>query len=136
MQVIDYKVVIEDLERKREAMNARFDAAVSALRQVSALENVDLQPAPPGVVTAPLHNSESRGGPYQGLSMLDAAVEHIKSVGHAVPNLELAKALEDGGYRHKSKNFPNTLNSVLWRRAKSVGDVRKSPKGWQLASAD
>lgn len=64
--------------------------------------------------------------------MLDAAMKHIRNIGHGVPNVLLAQQLEAGGYQHKSKNFPNTLNSILWRRAKTVGDVRKTAKGWEV----
>jgi hypothetical protein len=128
-QSVDYAAVIRDLEQKRVQMNARLDAAIAAIRQVLALENADEQLNLPGVAV-PRANQQ---GPYRGLSMLDAAIKHIAAIGHGVPNVLLAKALEDGGYRHKSKNFPNTLNSVLWRRAKTVGDIRKSGRGWELA---
>jgi hypothetical protein len=127
-QAIDYQAVINDLERKRILMNAKFDAALAAIRDVIALDTGDEQPILPGVgLSRPMV-----GQPYKGLPMLDAAMTHIRNIGHAVPNLLLAKQLEGGGYEHKSKNFPNTLNSVLWRRAKTVGDIRKSLRGWEL----
>jgi hypothetical protein len=110
-------------------MNARFDAAIAALRQVIALD-AENQPSLPGVV---FQSTVSGVAPYRGLSMIDAAIKHIIAVGHAVPNVQLAKDLESGGYVHKSKNFANTLNSILWRRSKTVGDIRKSGRGWELA---
>lgn len=128
-QTIDYTAVIRDLEKKRTQINARFDAAIAAIRQVLALENADEQLALPGVALVEPNNV----GSYKSLSMPDAAIKHIGAVGHAVPNMLLAKALEEGGYRHRSKNFPNTLNSVLWRRSRTVGDIRKSGRGWELA---
>ena len=131
-QNIDYERVIEDLEQKRRQINGQFDAAIAAIRRVLILQDTDGQALLPGVQ---MPSSTGVGGPpkpYVGMSMLQAAIKHIQIVGHAVPNLLLAKALEDGGYEHKSKNFPNTLNSVLWRRAKSAGDVRKSGKGWEV----
>jgi hypothetical protein len=67
------------------------------------------------------------------MTMVEAAMAHIRSVGHPVPNPELAKAVEQGGFVHQSKNFANTLNSILWRRLERVGDVRKTPQGWALA---
>jgi hypothetical protein len=135
MQVIDYTAVIDDLEHKRSSMNARFDAAIAAIRQVIALEASGMQPVLPGI-PMPLPSSQAGGGaPYKGLSMSDAAIKHIRSSGRGVPNVTLAKELERGGYVHRSKNFPNTLNSVLWRRAKDVGDLRKTEHGWEVVDA-
>jgi hypothetical protein len=130
-QVIDYAVVIKDLEEKRRVINSRFDAAIAAIRQVMALQGADTQPELPGLANV----LRSGAGPYKGLSMLDAAFEHLRLSASAVPNMQLAKALEEGGYVHKSKNFPNTLNSILWRRAKNEGDIRKSDRGWELVKA-
>lgn len=128
MQTIDYAAVIEDIEQKRAFMNAKFDAALAAIRQVIALNGSEQQPVLPGV-TLP---QSGYNKPYRELPMQDAAIRHIRSVGHAVPNLALAKALEQGGYEHKSKNFPNTLNSILWRRVKTIGDIRKTARGWDV----
>lgn len=128
-QPIDYKAVISDIELRRAQINAQFDAAISAIRQVMAMDNSDVRLGLP----AGAMSETSERAPYRGLSMLDAAMRHMRAVGAAVPNLTLAKALEEGGYRHKSKNFANTVNSVLWRRAKTVGDIKKSERGWEWA---
>ena len=64
--------------------------------------------------------------------MVEAAMRHLTAVKRPVPNLELAAALVAGGFPHQSKNFPNTLNSVLWRRAKTIRDITKSKHGWGL----
>lgn len=125
-QTIDYEAVIRDLERKRAESNASFDAAISALRRVSTG-----QPAPQRIT--PSLPFATATAPYRGMTMIEAAMAHIKGAGRAVPNMELAKAVEEGGFAHKSKNFPNTLNSILWRRSKTIGDVRKSGRGWELA---
>lgn len=128
-QTIDYEAVIRDLERKRAESNARFDAAIAALRHVAAM-----QASGPKLLTPSLPFASAGGSlPYRGMSMVEAAVAHIKSVGRAVPNPELAKAVSEGGFIHNSKNFGNTLNSILWRRSEKVGDVRKTPQGWALA---
>lgn len=131
METIDYKGVIDDIERKRALVNARFDAAVMAIQQIMAL-NDDRQPVLPGLRTLPM--PESANVPYREMGMVDAALKHLGLAKGAVPNLKLAAALETGGFRHKSKNFPNTLNSVLWRRSKTIGDVRKSSRGWELTN--
>lgn len=134
-QTIDYQAVINDLEQKRAAMNIRFDAAIAALRQVMALERTGVQPILPGIPVATLPTAAGNDQPYKGLSMIDAAIQHIRWAGGGVPNMRLARELERGGYHHRSKNFPNTLNSVLWRRHKTIGDVRKTQQGWEVVDA-
>jgi hypothetical protein len=128
---IDYKVVIDDLVRKRALMNAQFDAAIAALQHILALSAAEQQPILPGLRTLPSPQPASQ--PYRDMGIVEASLAHLITNG-PVSNLKLAAELEDGGFRHKSKNFPNTLNSVLWRRSKTIGDIRKTNRGWELAS--
>jgi hypothetical protein len=129
-QTIDYELVIRDIERRRADFNARFDAAIAAIRQIQALQSNGLSST---VSPALPFSPESRPQPYRNMSMVDAAIQHIKGMGHPVRNPDLAKALEAGGFPHRSKNFPNTLNSILWRRARTVGDLKKISEGWAYA---
>jgi hypothetical protein len=128
-QTIDYEAVIRDLERRRAESIARFDTAIAALKQVAATQTNGPKLLTPSLPFA----SAGPSLPYRGMSMVEAAIAHIKSVGRPVPNPELAKAVSDGGFIHNSKNFGNTLNSILWRRFEKVGDVQKTPEGWALA---
>ena len=128
-QVVEYEDVIRDLERRRSDINAEFDAAINAMKKIAALQSGSSHRVSPSLPFSP----EMRTRPYQGLSMADAAIAHLRSVGHPVKNPELARAVEHGGFAHKSKNFPNTLNSILWRRSRTVGDIKKATKiGWFL----
>lgn len=126
-QTIDYEAVIRDLERKKAESMAGFDAAIAAIRRIAT----GVAPVTPR--QAPSLPFATAGQPYRGMTMVEAAMAHLKSVGRAIPNMELAKAVEAGGFVHQSKNFPNTLNSILWRRSKTVGDVEKKGFMWQLA---
>jgi hypothetical protein len=127
---IDYTRVLKDLETKRAHMNAEFDSAIRAIRQIMAMEGLSVQSSLFGGIVA----SSQTAKRYADGSMVGMAMKHLSSVGGPVPNMELAKALDEGGFPHKSKNFPNTLNSILHRRAKTVGDVRKTPRGWELVA--
>jgi hypothetical protein len=129
---IDYRAVIDDIERKRAALNARFDAAVVAIQQIIAMGDEQRQPILPELRSLPM--PEFANTPYHEMGMAEAALKHLEMTRAPVPNLKLAAALESGGFRHKSKNFPNTLNSVLWRRAKAIGDIRKTARGWEVAA--
>lgn len=128
---IDYKAVIVDIERNRAAMNAKFDVAIAAIRQIIGISGTDHQQALHSLPSLP--TAEFANKPYRDLGMVDAAKHHLSIAKRHVPNVELAAALVSGGFPHKSKNFPNTLNSVLWRRAKTVGDITKSKHGWGLS---
>jgi hypothetical protein len=127
---IDYTRVIKDLENKRAQINAEFDAAIRAIRQVVALEGSNVQSSLFGGIVGGSSQTSKRQGVG---SMVDIAIKHLASVGGGpVPNMDLARALDAAGFPHESKNFPNTLNSILHRRARKVGDVRKSAQGWEL----
>jgi hypothetical protein len=126
---VDYAAVIQDLERKRAALNARFDAAIAAIRQVILFDGTE-QPELPGLSSPAA--TQSPALPYRGLTMGDAAIKHLGLIGRPVPNTALAKALVAGGFVHNSKNFANTLNSVLWRRSGSRRDIIKTSEGWAL----
>ena len=117
-------------------MNDRFDAAIATIRQVVALET---QPDLPGIQSPePKVSMSNLGGekPYKGMAMVDAAKAYLRLAGKPVANPKLARAIEQGGFGHKSRNFPNTLNSVLRRRSMNVGDVKKSRGGWRLVRAE
>ena len=132
VQPVDYKSVINDLEIKQKLMNERFDAAIVAIRQVVAFET---QPDLPGIPSPePQVQISNTGGDrtYKGMVIVDAAKAYLRLAGEPVANPELARALERGGFEHKSKYFPNTLNSVLRRRSMNVGDVKKSRGKWIL----
>lgn len=129
---IDYKLVIVDLERQRSLTVARFDTAIAAIKQIIVLNSSsEVQPGLPGIQSLPLPRSAN--APYSEMGMVEAAKLHLSLANRPVPNLELAAALDQGGFKHKSKNFPNTLNSVLWRRSKVFKDIAKTAQGWTLA---
>ena len=106
VQIVDYKAVIHDLELKRKLMDDRFDAAIAAIRQVVALET---QPDLPGIPSPePQVRMSNLGGekPYKGMTMVDAAKAYLRLAAKPVANPKLARAIEQGGFEHKSRNFP------------------------------
>ncbi|MBI4886179.1 MAG: hypothetical protein HY824_03720 [Acidobacteria bacterium] len=131
-ETIDYTRVIRDLEAKKARLDAEFDAAIHAIRQIVTIGGAsNAQSSLFGLAAGSQPASPPQR--YASGSMVDVAIKHLNSVGGGpVPNMELARALDEGGFPHKSKNFPNTLNSILHRRAKTVGDVRKVDRGWAI----
>ena len=126
-------------------MNERFDAAIAAIRQVLILERGEQQPElptlrrlPRPVVPGARADDHHSNGPYQGMGLVGAALAHLEAAGGGpIPNVTLARALEAGGLEHKSKSFPNTLNSVLRRHGMIKGDLLKvAGQGWMLAPSD
>lgn len=135
-ELIDYQRVIADLESKRSAINARFDAAVAAIRQVLALEGIEQQLALPEIQPVKRESAaHNTAKPFHGLGIVEAAFACLdRSNRPGIPNPELARQLVAGGFKHKSKDFTNTLNSVLRRRAADFGDIEKAPEGWRRVS--
>jgi HB1, ASXL, restriction endonuclease HTH domain len=123
---IDYMAVIRDIERQRAIWNDRFDAAAAAIRQLMALQSESRQPSLIGM-DAPI---PAAAMPRVG--MVDVAMSVLEREARPVPNMELARMVEAAGFVHQSKNFPNTLNSVLHRRSKNVGDVVKVGNSWSV----
>lgn len=126
---VDYKAVRADLQRRKAEVIAQFDVAIAAIEQIIGIHAVG-QLSLPTISLRPA--SVGSKGPYANASMIEAAIQHLRQVGQHQHHQKIGEALTAGGYRHKSKNFNNTLNSVMWRRARNVGDVRKTKQGWGL----
>lgn len=130
MEPVDYEKVIADLESRRTSFNASIDAAIQAIRSVLA--------AGAGATATARHEPASNGGSLTpdmlfGRSIPEASMICLQVHKTPMSPREIVDALEAAKFHHQSKNFVNTLNSVLNRRAEVVGDVVKVGRSWALA---
>lgn len=84
-----------------------------------------------------LHTTQESGevesGSFADLTLTDAAQRYLAMVNEPQSTAEIAEALQRGRYPTESRNFSNTVRSVLDRHAKTVGEIVKVHKNWGLA---
>ena len=142
MAEIDYDDVIADLEAKRAAINASIDAAIqgitharAAMAAFSGLTGVQHLALPHIASTATVGPPAATVEPstFFGLGVAEAALKYLATIKRQQSTREIADALEAAHYHHTSQNFPNTVNTALYRRERVEADVVKIDGKWALA---
>ncbi|SRR6266851_7380638 len=121
----DYQAVLADLRAKR----AEIDIAIAALERFLGVMGGPAMPLPVqpvkfyggGVVLghAPAR-PQANPKPYKGLTIKAAAAKHLESVRLKQTPRQIADALIQGGFGHKSKNFPNTVRTTMAREPEFI----------------
>jgi hypothetical protein len=124
----DYTAVLADLRARR----AQLDAAIQALEAVvgspaAATRSPPPQERPPGTRALPKS--------FVGLSVLDAAKQHLQRTGHSLRTTEILGALQQGGVALTGKSPINSLGAILNSNLrKDAGIVRERRGVWALAA--
>ena len=124
-----YRTVLKDLKRRKKVIDAAI-AGVTALMGESEAELQACLPALPSQTPEP---SDVASGSFADLTLTEAARAYLGMVKEPQSTAEIADALERGGYPTESRNFRNTVRSVLDRHAKTVREIVKVHKNWGLA---
>jgi len=128
-ELIDYDLVISDLEARRKAFNESVDAAINGIRQTMAI----LGGANSTGASTGLSASIAAPNGYLGMSLLDAAKKALRMTRRPMTNAEIAEALTAGGFLHNSANFTNTLGTSLWRASEGGDrDIVRNGRRWLL----
>ena len=122
-----YRMVLKDLEKRKMAIEAAIAGITSLMGEN---DTTSCMPAPPSTGQEPCH---VKSGAFADLTLTEAAQQYLEMVKEPQSTAEIAEALERGGYPTKSRNFRNTVRSVLDRHAKTVGEIVKVQKNWGLA---
>jgi len=124
-----YRTVLKDLKRRKKVI----DAAIAGVTALLGESETALQACLP----VPLPNIQESGDvasdSFADLTLTEAARAYLDMVKEPQSTAEIAQALEKGGYPTESKNFSNTVRSVLDRHAKTVGAIVKVRRNWGLA---
>lgn len=113
VQIIDYNVVLADLKRKRDELNAA----------IAGIEAMLLGAGAPIATPAGASPTPTTIGPdtFFGMSIAQAAQKYLNMKKRPQTAPEIAAALIEGGLQNQSGKFPNTVGSVLNRN--SEGDA-------------
>ena len=123
-----YRMVLEDLKKRKTAIEAAIVGMTALMGESEPTLETCLPVAPP-TRQEPCHvESDS----FADLTLTEATRRYLEMVNEPQSTAEIAEALERGGYPTKSRNFRNTVRSVLDRHAKTVGDIVKDQKNWGL----
>lgn len=124
-----YRTVLKDLKRRKKII----DAAIAGVTALMGESEAELQACLPPLPSQTSEPSDVASGAFADLSLTDAARIYLSTVKDPQSTADIADALKRGGYPTESRNFRNTVRSVLDRHAKTVGDIVKVHKNWGLA---
>ena len=116
---IDYRAVLEDIETRIK----RLQAAADAIREVIVTTEIATAP---GVSNA----QDSPAGMYFDMSIAEAIEKYLDGVKRPKTPVDIANALEAGGFPHTSKDFVATVRSAIFREIKKPdAKIVKRPDG-------
>lgn len=124
-----YRTVLKDLKRRKKV----FDAAIAGVTALLGESEAALQACLPVPLPKTQKSGDVVSGAFADLSLPEAAQIYLSTVKNPQSTADIADALKRGGYPTKSRNFRNTVRSVLDRHAKTVGEILKINKNWGLA---
>lgn len=128
-----YRMVLVDLEKRKRVIEAAIAGVTALMGESDTTLQACLPAAPPSTRQEPCH---VESGSFADLTLTDAAQQYLDMMNEPQSTAEIAEALERGGYPTESRNFRNTVRSVLDRHAKTVGVIVKVQKNWGLAEWD
>lgn len=122
--MIDYRAVLEDIESKIK----KLQAAADAIREMVSITDA-----------APVAGSSGQNvsaGMFFNMSIADATEKYLDSVKRPKSIPEIARALEEGGFPHTSKDFTSNVRSALFREVKKPDTkiVRRDDGDYGLVS--
>ena len=127
-----YRTVLKDLKRRKKVI----DAAIAGVTALLGESETELQACLPASLPNIQESGDVSSGAFADLSLPEAAQIYLSTVKNPQSTADIADALKRGGYPTKSKNFSNTVRSVLDRHAKTVGEIVKVHRNWGLAEWD
>lgn len=124
-----YRTVLKDLKRRKKVI----DAAIAGVTALMGESETELQACLPVSLPKTQESGDVPSGSFADLTLTEAAQAYLGMVKEPQSTAEIAEALEKGGYPTESRNFRNTVRSVLDRHAKTVGEIVKVHRNWGLA---
>ncbi len=124
-----YRTVLKDLKRRKKVIEAAIAGVTALLGESEAA----LQACLPVSLPKTQESGDVESGSFADLTLTEAAQRYLEMVNEPQSTAEIAEALERGGYPTESRNFRNTVRSVLDRHAKTVGEIVKVHRNWGLA---
>ena len=82
-----------------------------------------------GIPASPASSTEILSDSFFGLGVADATRKFLNMTKRPQAVPDIAKALEKGGFTHKSQNLTNTVGAVLHKIDSKGGDIRKVSRG-------
>ena len=124
-----YRKVLKDLERRKSII----DAAIAGMLALMGESETALQACLPAALSTRQEPGHVESDSFAHLTLTEAAQRYLAMANQPQSTAEIAAALQQRGYPTESRNFRNTVRSVLDRHAKTVGDIVKVQKNWGLA---
>jgi len=128
--VINWAALIPELEKERDRIIDMIAFARGKAGQPPEESNGAGSPRQTSLASSAEIPTELRGDTFFGMTVADAIKTYLAMVKRPQRAADIARALEQGGFLHSSKNWLNTVQATLTRQK---GIVVKMPNGWGLA---
>lgn len=125
-----YAIVLADLRAQRD----RIDTAIAALEGLRGSAGSHAKQTSASAAEPPeLNGGSISEGLLLGMSIADATIKVLSLRKRKMTTPEVLADLKAGGLALTSKDPGNVVNSVLYRRFQSVGDIVRVERGtWGL----
>lgn len=121
---VDYGAVLEDLEKKKVALENAIAGIKQILGQPQIGENTPIRS--PG-------STDIQSDAYSQMSMPDAIRKYLKTAKKPQSAKSITEALKSGGLTSMAQSLSNNVYAVLRRMEKETGDIVRVKKEWGLA---
>jgi hypothetical protein len=127
---IDWVALVPELEKEYARIGDLLAFARTKAGMVSSEPNGTGTTARPSVSSLSEAPTEIRQDTFFGMTISEAIKKYLAMARRPQRASDIARALDQGGLLHSSKNWLNTVQSTLTRQK---GEVVKLPNGWGLA---
>lgn len=133
-QMVDFNTLSANFESMKSAAKAEYEAKIVEYDKAFAVLEKLFKTASNGTTKSASSSKELPPKAFADMTILQATKSYLEYC-HNKPQTsdELAKALKKYGIQSSSKDFPNTLRTILYKvRKNSKEVVRVSGKKWKL----
>lgn len=124
MRDITLTAYLESLRSRRAKLDALITSIEEELGQETSTESG-------GESSSNVRQRPPRG-PYHGMTIIDAAIKFLGSVGSPQLTRDIQRALWQGGLKSSSRSPYRTVYSTLRTRFENKGDIVKKGSKWGL----
>jgi len=130
--LIDYDTVMANLEKLKAAATAEYEKKMAGYDSAKVAMDELFKTAPNGATKPANDSKELPSNAFANMTIFESAKSYLEFCKKPQTSDEIAKALKKHGIQSSSKDFSNTLRTILYKRKNSKDVVRVGGRKWKL----